>query len=137
MSVYLYIYICTYIYIYIYTNYIILSFSISFVYPSKQTHRNFIQYAKWSVNQDASFLFLYIFCLYLYLYIYIYRIKKKDIYVHSLHNFILQYFRCLPLKTNTYEFHPIRKMISESRRILLVFNRCLFYLFIFLQYIFI
>ena len=38
---------------------------------------------------------------------------------HKLYNSILQYFHCLPLKTNTYEFHSIRKMISESRRIFL------------------
>ena len=36
---------------------------------------------------------------------------------HKLQNLILQYFHCLPLKTSTYEFHSIRKMISESRRI--------------------
>ena len=48
---YLYIYIC------IYTNYTISSFSISIVYPSNKTRMNFIQLAKWSVNQGASFCF--------------------------------------------------------------------------------
>ena len=39
------------------TNYIMLSFSISIVYPSNKTRTNFIQYAKWSVNQGTSFCF--------------------------------------------------------------------------------
>ena len=32
-------------------------------------------------------------------------------------NFRLQYFRCLPLKISSSEFHSILKMISASRRI--------------------
>ena len=61
------------------------------------------------------------------------------IYIHTkLCNFILQYFHCLPLKTNTYEFHSIRKMISESRRICLFFNIFLFWiLYIIFIFIFI
>ena len=33
----------------------VFPFSISIVYPSNKTRMNFIQYAKWSVNQGASF----------------------------------------------------------------------------------
>ena len=68
------------IHIYIYTIYTILSFSISVAYSSKQTRMIFIQYAKWSVNQGASFLVLNIFCLYIYIYI----------YIHKLYNSIIQ-----------------------------------------------
>ena len=95
------------------------------VYPSKQTRMNFIQYAKWSVNQGASFCYFYILlfqCLYLY----------------NLYNFILQYFHCLPLKYDTYEFHSIRKMISDSRRIFFVFTNISVYIYIYMcNYIYI
>ena len=35
-----------------------------------------------------------------------------------------KYFRCLPLKTNTYEFHSTLKIISGSRRTFLWKLRC-------------
>ena len=123
-SCFLYYLTLLYIYIYIYAIYTILSFSIYIVYPSNKTRTNFIQYAKWSVDHDASFCYFNIF-LFIYINIYIQILQfypsvfplftpqirhvwisfntQNDQWIKAhtfcfLIDFYLQYFYCLPLK---------------------------------------
>ena len=108
---------------------IVVGSSISVAYPSKQTRMKFIQYAKWSALQGASVLkksecSASVFLLFTpqnkHVWISFNTQNDQRFKAHLLLRTIshrLQYFCCLPLKTNTYGFHSIRKMISASRRI--------------------